>query len=157
MKCVRLPLLRPRAEFAASVVLLIGVLAQSGCQDEPRGGPRVVTIPITGKVLVDGKPQAQVQVQAQPVSGSTPTHTTPSAFTDAEGNFAIQTYEAGDGAPAGEYKLTFRWGQISLMSGRYEGDKFNGKYRNPARSEHSVTVSESDDPIDLGTIELSTK
>jgi hypothetical protein len=157
MKCVRLPLLRSRAEFAAIVALLIGVLTHAGCQDEPRGGPRVITVPITGKVLVDGKPQAQVQVQAQPVSGSTPTHTTPSAFTDAEGNFAIQTYEAGDGAPAGEYKLTFRWGQISLMSGRYEGDKLKGKYANPARSEHSVSVSESDEPINLGTIKLTTK
>jgi hypothetical protein len=117
----------------------------------------VKTIPITGKILLDGKPQPEIQVQALPVSGSTPTNTTPSAFTDAEGNFAIQTYEAGDGAPAGEYKLVFRWRQINLMTGRYGADKFQGKYSDPAKSEHQVTVSESDEPIDVGTIQLSTK
>ncbi|MGD9858162.1 MAG: carboxypeptidase-like regulatory domain-containing protein [Planctomycetaceae bacterium] len=131
------------------------MLALIGCKTEPKGGPRVITIPVKGVVRVDGQPQAQIAVRAVPVNGPTPTNTTPSGFTDAEGAFQLQTYESGDGIPAGEYTLTFQWGQVDLFSGRYGGDKFKGKYSDPKKSDHPVNVSESDVPVDLGTIELT--
>jgi hypothetical protein len=76
-------------------------------------------------------------------------------MTDANGLFTISTYETGDGVPAGQYQLTFVWGQINLMNSQYSGDKLNGKYSDPAKSEHTLTVTDSDDPHDLGVIELT--
>ncbi len=143
----------PQPILAACV---LGLALFGGCKKEPPGGPRVVTIPVTGILTVDGKPQAQIAVRAEPVSGSTPTNNTPSSFSDDEGKFALTTYESGDGVPAGEYKLTFKWGQINLFSGRYEGDKFKGKYADPEKSEISIHVTESSEPVDLGTIDLTT-
>ena len=79
------------------------------------------------------------------------------AFTDEEGRFSIGTYEGADGAPEGEYKLTFLWGQFSLMSGQYGGpDKLKKRYLNPEKSEFQFTVKPGE-PTDLGTIELTTK
>jgi hypothetical protein len=79
----------------------------------------------------------------------------PSALTDTEGTFSLSTYETGDGVPAGEYKLTFVWGQISLLNGQYSGDKFNGKYADAAKSEISLTIASGDETHDLGVIELT--
>ncbi len=140
--------------FFASCVLSSTLL--SGCKDEPRGGPRVVTIPVSGVVTVDGKPQGQIAIRAEPVNGPTPTNSTPSTFTEADGKFSLTTYETGDGVPVGEYKLTFKWGQINLFNGRYEGDKFKGKYADPDKSEVSIQVTESSEPVDLGAIDLRT-
>ncbi len=140
-----------------SAFCVLCFLLLSGCKDEPLGGPRVVTIPVSGIVTVDGKPQDQIAIRAEPVNGPTPTHSTPSSFSDKEGKFALTTYESGDGVPVGEYKVTFKWGQINLMSGRYEGDKFKGKYADPGTSEVSIQVTESSEPVDLGTIDLTTK
>ena len=77
------------------------------------------------------------------------------ALTDANGVFGLSTYESGDGVPPGQYQMTFVWGQINLMNSQYSGDKFNGKYADPAKSEHNLTVTDSDEPHDLGVIELS--
>ncbi|MEZ6131614.1 MAG: hypothetical protein R3C59_23330 [Planctomycetaceae bacterium] len=130
-------------------------LFQSGCGKPPKGGPREATYPITGVVTVDGNPETQVQVTCHPVSESK--LSAPSvAYTNADGEFSIGTYEAGDGAPAGDYKLTFRWGQINLMTGRYDGDKFKGKYAKVESSEFPVTVTEGQE-CDLGPIALTTK
>lgn len=138
-------------------IAVFGILFCAGCDSGPKGPPRVETVPVTGVVLIDGQPQERVAVRAVPVQGETPTATTPSAFTNAEGGFSLSTYESGDGVPVGEYKLTFQWGQINLLSGRYGGDKFEGKYDNPDKSEYQITVTEGSEPIDLGTIELTTR
>lgn len=144
--------------FIASILgLLLGV----GCADTgPKGPPRVKTIPVTGKVLVDGSTvelPRQVLIRAHVVGGESPTSTEPAAYANPDGTFAFSTYEAGDGVPAGEYKLTFQLGHRNLMRARFEGDDFKGRYSDPDKSEHTLSVGEDAEPIDLGTIELSTK
>jgi len=137
------------------LVLSGSLLMQSGCGKEPKGPPRDATYPITGLITVDGKPEAQVQVKCHPVGGA---NDLPSAaMTDADGKFSVGTYESGDGAPPGEYKLTFMWGQINLVSGRYgPPDKLNKRYSNVEQSEYSVTVKEGEQ-CDTGLIPLTTK
>jgi len=133
-----------------------GIILLAGCGKDP-GITRVKTVPVTGQVKVDGEPQALLAVRAKPVSGDTPTGTTPSAFTSEDGRFTLTTYETGDGIPPGAYKLTFQLGKVNMMTGKYGGDLFNGKYSDPATSEVSVTVTETSEPIDVGIIELNTK
>ena len=135
--------------FAILLILI------SGCKDEPRGGPRVPTSPITGQVLVDGEPAHYLLVKCHP-QGEAAVPTTISGFTDENGRFSISTYEQGDGAPAGEYVLTFMWGEIAIMSGRYgPPDKLDGRYADEETSEYTVTVEEGV-PSDVGVIQLTT-
>ena len=121
----------------------------------PEGGPRAETFPIHGKVLVDGQPAANVAIKMYPNTDDPETPLTSSTFTDMDGNFAIGTYEGADGAPVGDYKLTFMWGQINLMTGRYEGpDKLKDRYSDPETTEFEFTVVAPEN--DWGTIELTT-
>jgi len=119
---------------------------------------RKPTYPVTGEVYVDGQPAAELAVRCTDVKGLDKENPTiSSAFTDEEGKFEISTYEAADGVPAGEYILTFMWGQWNRVSGSYGGpDKLGDRYSNPETSEHRITVKEGE-PTDLGRIELTTK
>jgi len=143
-----------------SSLLIITLFFQlsTGCSEEQRGGPREETSPITGIILVDGKPVGDLQVKAIPENPKGVNETFIIAgFTDPEGKFSLGTYEAGDGAPEGDYKLTFMWGQRSLMSGGYGApDKLKKKYLDPKKSEHSVKVLKGK-PSEMGTIKLTTK
>jgi hypothetical protein len=141
-----------------SGVLLASVAGfAAGCSEEKTPSyNRVPTFPVKGQVLVDGAPANYLKVKLNSV-GEAATPVDVSAFTDAEGKFMIGTYDGGDGAPAGEYKLTFEWGAINLFTGRYEGpDKLNGRYSDAAKSEFPLTVKEGNE-TDLGAITLTTK
>jgi 5-hydroxyisourate hydrolase-like protein (transthyretin family) len=129
------------------------------CSCQPKDEQdRKETFPVTGVVHVDGKAVAKLAVRCIDVKGmdrEAPTKS--SAFTDEEGKFEIATYEASDGMPAGDYVLTFEWGQWNMISASYGGpDKLNGRYMDPKTSEVKFTVKDGE-PTDLGTIELTTK
>lgn len=134
------------------VALVLSQLIVFGCSKPPRGGPRVKTHPATGIVNVDGSPQEAILVECYPEPGGTIQRPL-AGHTDAEGKFVISTYESGDGLPAGEYALTFKW---MVSQGLTAVDKFKGAYSDPKKSEYKVTVIE-DQPIDLGVIELKTQ
>ncbi|MFK7778565.1 MAG: hypothetical protein QM501_10725 [Gimesia sp.] len=140
------------------LTIILFFLLSIGCSEEQRGGPREETSPITGTIHVDGIPVGDLQIKAIPENPQGVNETFSIAgFTDPEGKFSLSTYEAGDGAPEGDYKLVFMWGQRPLMSGGYGGpDKLKKKYRDPKTSKHSVKVVKGK-PNDLGTIELTTK
>lgn len=128
----------------------------AGCGSAgPQGGPRVGTVPVTGIVQVDGTPAGFLQVTAVAKEGAGAVPMNPASVTGADGSFSLSTYESGDGVPAGEYTLTFVWGEMNLMNGQYSGDKLNGKFADPSTSQFSLTVTAGGEPQDLGTIELT--
>lgn len=142
--------------FAAGVAgCLLFVLICGGCG--PVKPDRKATYPVTGLVLVDGKPGPAIKVELTDVKGidreqPTVSHT----FTGTDGKFAISTYENGDGVPEGDYILTFYWGELHPLSMQYGGeDKLKNRYSDPEKSTFKVKV-EKDKPVDLGTIELTT-
>lgn len=142
-------------------VLLLSLM--TGCGETKRDFVRDPVSKVTGTLLIDGQPEKEVAVRLARVDGpdesaGTSMMLTPSAMTDDKGKFSIGTYDkgpAGDGAPDGEYVVIFQWGKMSPGARQYQGDKFKGKYANPKKSEHTLTVAGK--PVDLGTIELSTK
>ncbi|GIW99665.1 MAG: hypothetical protein KatS3mg111_2998 [Pirellulaceae bacterium] len=139
----------------ATASLLIGLLILVGCNS--RNPNWKETVPVTGQILVDGQPAEGVHVDFHPVAGmdqAQPTQT--KAMTDKEGKFAASTYVLGDGAPPGEYTLTFSWPKLNTLSMAFEGDKLKGRYAKPESSQYKITV-ESGKPVDMGTIELTTK
>jgi len=157
--------LRARSRSLLLLAIVIGLI---GCKEERDFGERVKTYPVTGSITVDGQPVGGLKVMAhsttpkvktKPKADDTaaPSVYVPSglsAFTDKEGHFEISTYVKGDGIPAGEYTLTFLWGQYNL-GGRYGGpDKLKGKYKDPKKSEVKFTVDPTK-PTDLGTIALT--
>lgn len=148
--------------FELSVTALF-LLFAIGCQHRPE--PKIVrdkVTKVTGTVLIDGNPEPMVAVKLSRLNGpdrnaGTSQHVVPAGVTDEEGNFSIGTYDAGadaDGAPEGEYAVIVIWGQ-PVMRARYSGDRLNGKYSNPAKSNFKVKVE--DEPVDLGVLDLTTK
>ncbi len=135
---------------------MFSALLSVGCSKAQKGGPREATYPIVGVVVIDGEPREHVQVTCH-AEGDSKVPMKSAAYTASDGAFSIGTYESGDGAPAGTYKLTFMWGAINLMSGRYSGpDKLNGRYADPAASEIVATVVDGEE-CDLGVVELTTE
>jgi hypothetical protein len=80
----------------------------------------------------------------------------PRGTVDENGMFKISTYQSGDGAPPGEYKVSFTWvGSLEGVSEDEEDklpEKLPRKYTNPETSGITVTVKERDNllsPIEL--------
>jgi len=144
----------------ARVLVLVSIagtcLSTASCQKTDPN--RKETIPVCGEVYVDGQPAAMLQIQCHPVEGmDTQQPTITQAVTDQEGKFQLATYEAGDGAPVGEYKLTFVWQNFSAVAASYSGpDKLKKRYADPGKSPFPLRV-EKGKQVDLGRIELSTK
>ena len=83
-----------------SLILLLATLTLSGCGDDPNVG-RLPVFSVTGTVTMHGAPLAGATVAFAPQEGQ------PTAVgqTDAEGKFQLTTYEYGDGAVAGSYRV----------------------------------------------------
>lgn len=133
----------------AGVLLACAMLA--GCCSD-MGWPK--RYPVTGQVLVDGKPAVRAVVTFHP-AGPHPDGKTyaPSTFTDDDGRFRLTTFEAGDGAPPGDYTVTvvasyiFKDGQDIPVK-----DLLKGRYADPKSSQLKITVREEDNalaPFDL--------
>lgn len=85
---------------------LVAVISLPGCGREDR----IAVYPVTGKVLVDGRPAAGVDLQFCPVDeGVSAAAIFPRARTDNQGQFELSTYEPGDGVPVGQYRVTASW------------------------------------------------
>jgi hypothetical protein len=146
-------------------VLAIVSLSLTSClgPNKPQPQNQKKTIPVHGEVTVDGKAGHGVRIYFSPKAGpdtANPTATTATAGED--GKFEAGTYSSNDGAPAGEYALTFEWidptKPIRLLGGGGPPpDQFNGKYIDIKKSTHSVTVPEGATEVEVPRIELTTK
>ena len=66
--------------------------------------------PVTGQVRSDGGPLEGATVVFYPVGGSEMLQDLrPRGTTNVDGQFQLQTYLPGDGAPVGEFKVTIEW------------------------------------------------
>lgn len=139
---------------AALLTVAAAVLSCSCSNDRPH---RKDTFPVTGRLVVDGTaPLSPVKVICHPADGTDQEHPTVSwCFTGEDGAFELSTYETGDGVPAGEYVLTFFWGQQNLMAMSYGGpDKLKGRYNDPQKPLVRFAVRPGG-PADLGLIRLT--
>jgi len=97
-----------------SFLLTAACLAALLC---PACGPaRKAVYPVRGTVrLADGTPPAHALITLHPVGDAGPDAVHPTGEVDEQGRFTLTTYAAGDGAPAGEYRVSVVW---YLASGR---------------------------------------
>ncbi len=72
----------------------------SGCGGG--GGSTEKTYPVKGKITLDGKPFGPANIVFSPIAKGARDCV---GQVDAEGNVTVTTYQAGDGAPAGEFRV----------------------------------------------------
>jgi hypothetical protein len=84
-------------QFALASLATVGFVL-TGCSSSSRPP----TYPVTGTVTFQGKPVAGAFVTFVPTGEK---GTAASAITDAEGRYALTTWDAGDGAQPGEYRV----------------------------------------------------
>ncbi|MGQ9576800.1 MAG: hypothetical protein ACUVUC_15970 [Thermoguttaceae bacterium] len=142
----------PVTRWVAALTVCLAV-----CSCGKKGPVRKETFPVSGQVFVDGQPAARLAVRCVSLGEPDPELPTFShAYTDPQGNFRLSTYESGDGVPAGQYALTFTWGDLNLMTMSEGPDKLKGRYSDPKTSQYRITV-EKGKRLDPLRIELSTK
>ena len=84
----------------------LAICCLGGCS---RPNERVAVHPVHGQVLFDGKPIGGAIVVLHPLEGAANKEVRPLAYTNDEGAFNIATFDANDGAPAGQYVATVEW------------------------------------------------
>jgi hypothetical protein len=130
-------------------------LALSACGESTIKPPR--TVPVTGTVNFQGKPAAGIRVTLHPMFDIGPVAFTPLGETDPKGRFSLSTGAPDNGAPVGDYVVTFEKMQIvsdkSTSFLETEMDEWKGKYGDPDRSRFDVTITEGENELDPFNLE----
>jgi prepilin-type N-terminal cleavage/methylation domain-containing protein/prepilin-type processing-associated H-X9-DG protein len=107
--------------------------------------------PTTGQILVNGQPAKGARVVFHHVDDWGAKSIVPQTWTGDDGRFVLSTYEVGDGAPAGEYRVVVQW--PAYRHGKDVGpDRLEGKFANPETSGLTAKVSKGTNellPFDL--------
>ena len=116
------------------------------------------TYPVSGRVqTTDGEPAGYVRVtlhSSKLVSDGDPFR--PSAMTDDDGNFRLTTYETDDGAPQGNYAVTFRWAKPQkTLFDPIPKDRLRNRFALPTEKSLRCTIIEAESQ-NLGTFEINT-
>ncbi len=89
--------------------LLVSGAALAGCgQDQPDRPP---VHPVEGQVTLNGQPLAGAYVVLHPKNNADPRVIAARGQTDSSGKFRATTFNANDGAVAGEYAVTVQYYQ----------------------------------------------
>lgn len=121
---------------AAMVAAVFASFALAGCGSK---GPTLY--PVTGKVLgPDGKPLARASVVFHPVGAADPNAVKPRGTAGEDGTFVLTTTTTGDGAPAGEYRVTVEQWRAGSRPDDPPANRLPPKYANPDQSGLTATV-----------------
>ena len=125
--------------FYRSVILVVLFSFLVGCGSQKR----IPTFPVSGKVLVNGKPAADLFVYFHPTPKKDDQSFIPFAQTDENGDFKLNTFKNGDGVPAGDFLVTFEWNEKSgTFKNQFQGpDRLKGKFSKPESSTFKVTIT----------------
>jgi hypothetical protein len=104
--------------LGTTVLLLAVAAALTGC--DVKHPDRLPVFPVEGQVQVNGQPLANAFVVLHPKGASDPRLLAARGQTDQNGKFQVTTYEAGDGAPVGEYAVTVEYHPLLNQGGSYE-------------------------------------
>lgn len=126
------------------IIAVLGLALFVGCGGEEW---HAQTWPTTGSIMINGAAPEGAVIELRS-SGQAPDtrDSRPWGVVDAQGKFMLTTYENGDGAPAGDYKVTVKWpptvDRPSLV------DRLDGAYSDPSRSPFSVSIDEGENTIE---------
>src|SRR5262249_24708111 len=100
----------------------LALLVCCGC-----GNGRKPTYEVRGQVFAGDRPAAKALVTLHPVGDAGPDAVHPTGTVDDGGNFTLTSYQTGDGAPEGEYRVTVVWylaAKSASSPGEYETRNF---------------------------------
>ena len=129
------------SNFFTTISLLMLILV--GCS---QSNGRVKVYPVSGKVSVRGAAAEGARVVFYPVSEELkkPGMPIPYGTTDGQGVFKLRSYDADDGAPEGEYKISVIWFDLPPEKAQENPssakDRLSGKYSNPQNSNLTAKV-----------------
>ena len=144
---------------ACRPLILIGIVvlcvSGAGCSSERKPANELTVVPVSGVVLVDGQPLAGVRIKMFSQTQDREKRAFPRGVTDEEGRFHAWTYRVNDGVPPGDYVMTYVDHSQADPRQRENTDGFQGRYSDRKSKERLITVPDSGEPFDMGTIELT--
>jgi hypothetical protein len=127
----------------AAACFLVFFMVLAGC-----GDGRLAAQPVRGRVVCGETPARYALVIFHPQDGPEELQKLrPHGVVEADGSFTLTTYRPGDGAPAGQYRVTIEW--PSPLPGETEDDPehgpsgpdiLQGRYADPAATPLSAEV-----------------
>lgn len=132
-----------------------GLLA--GCSHAPDPRTREV-FPTCGSVTFNGKPIPDASIRLHPVApqdDGKPVYV-PRGWVDESGKFELSTYRQGDGAPPGDYRVSFSW--VGPLDGVSEDEEdrlrelLPQRYNSASTSGIMVTVTDGENLLDEITL-----
>ncbi|WP_246523348.1 carboxypeptidase-like regulatory domain-containing protein [Gemmata palustris] len=129
-------------------VIWCAILTNFGC--DSKAPPTPATTPVKGQILVQGKGVAGARVVFHPQFDVGAVKFAPGATTDKEGRFQLGSAGPSDGAPVGEYAVTFTWPEPTKNpdEGDLQVDRWRNKYNDPAKSKWKITIKEGDNQLE---------
>jgi hypothetical protein len=111
---------------------------------------RIAVHPAAGTITFKGQPMPGAIVALHPKSALAESVPTPRANVDKDGTFKLSTFDAGDGAPEGEYILTVQWYKPikqgpDLVSGP---NVVPPKYSSPQHSDKIIKIAAGQNNLD---------
>lgn len=146
------PSLRRLLLPAIWLALLGLALLLAGCGSRPKHVP---VHSARGQILFEGQPTPNAFIALHPLDNPDKDVPHPTAYADAEGRFALSTYGANDGAPAGEYAVTVVWWAPASAKNVQEGDDIAAlnrlpvRYSDPKSSELRARITEGNNELTL--------
>lgn len=133
----------------ASAWLLLALAAGAACAGCGGNVDRVETYPASGQVLWEGQPLQGALVVLHPQHAADAQALPARAETDEQGRFVLGTYDAEDGVPAGEYRVTVHWHQLQQDGESSEPgpDVVPRQYSDPAQTELKVRIAAGENQI----------
>lgn len=130
---------------AAIAVTTIGCGSEDG---------RVPVYQTSGKISFEGHVPEGALVILHPQDGASPAALRPTAKVQSDGSFELTTYEAGDGAPSGDYVVTVTWSQAVQVGGDYlpGPELIPPRYLSPRTSDVQVSVAEGQNELEPITL-----
>ncbi|VTR96215.1 Uncharacterized protein OS=Singulisphaera acidiphila (strain ATCC BAA-1392 / DSM 18658 / VKM B-2454 / MOB10) GN=Sinac_3146 PE=4 SV=1 [Gemmata massiliana] len=127
---------------AIALAVLATSLALAGCRD----GWKAKTYPAAGRVTVNGVAPEGARVHLHPLGEKVDQRNSrPWAVVQKDGTFTLSTYEKGDGAPPGNYKVTLRW---PFEPDKPDlGDRLGFAFTEAEASQWQVTIKDGDNQL----------
>ena len=129
----------------ATAALFLGV---AGCSQQVSPP---ATVPVSGTVLLHGEPAPGIRVTLNPLFDMGRIKWGVVGETGPTGAFTMGTGAPGNGAPPGDYVVTFTKPRIASDDEHngieIEVDDFEGKYSDPAKSTWKVSIKEGDNRL----------
>jgi hypothetical protein len=138
--------------LCTTLIVAMGIAGFMGCGS--KNADRLPVFPVEGQITLNGQPLAHAFVVLHPKGNGDPRLLPARAQTDRNGNFQVTTYEAADGAAAGEYAVTIEHHPLIGNGNSFEPgpNVLPPKYASPETTDVTVSVAERPNrppPIDV--------